>query len=60
MPEFTLSTGAATDTGMLRDHNEDRYYLDPEHGVFLVADGVGGQTAGEVAAQLAAFVGQAV
>jgi len=53
MPEFTLSTGAATDTGMLRDHNEDRYYLDPEHGVFLVADGVGGQTAGEVAAQLA-------
>jgi serine/threonine protein phosphatase PrpC len=53
MPELTLSTGAATDTGLLREHNEDRYYLDPERGIFLVADGVGGQTAGELAAQIA-------
>lgn len=49
----TLSTGAATDTGLLRDRNEDRYFLDPEHGVFLVVDGVGGQAAGELAAQTA-------
>jgi len=48
-----LSTGAATDTGLLRDHNEDRHFLDPEQGIFLVADGVGGQTAGELAAQIA-------
>jgi serine/threonine protein phosphatase PrpC len=48
-----LSTGAATDTGLLRDRNEDRYFLDPEHGVFLVVDGVGGQAAGELAAQTA-------
>lgn len=53
MPQLTLSTGAATDTGLLRDHNEDRYFVDAEHGVFLVADGIGGQTAGELAAQIA-------
>src|ERR1039458_8763571 len=45
--------GAATDTGMLREHNEDRYWMDAERGVFLVVDGVGGQAAGEVAAQTA-------
>ncbi|HMC58565.1 MAG TPA: protein phosphatase 2C domain-containing protein [Candidatus Solibacter sp.] len=53
MSPATLSTGAATDTGLLRDRNEDRYFLDPEHGVFLVVDGVGGQAAGELAAQTA-------
>jgi serine/threonine protein phosphatase PrpC len=53
MPELTLSTGAATDTGRLRDRNEDRYFLDAGRGVFLVADGVGGQAAGELAAQIA-------
>jgi len=53
MPGLTLSTGAATDTGLLRDRNEDRYFLDAERGVFLVADGVGGQAAGELAAQIA-------
>ena len=53
MPALTLSTGAATDTGLLRDRNEDRYFLDAGRGVFLVADGVGGQAAGELAAQIA-------
>jgi serine/threonine protein phosphatase PrpC len=53
MPELTLSTGAATDTGLLRDRNEDRYFLDAGRGVFLVADGVGGQAAGDLAAQIA-------
>jgi serine/threonine protein phosphatase PrpC len=47
------ATGAATDTGLLRDRNEDRYWADPVRGVYLVVDGVGGQAAGEVAAQLA-------
>jgi serine/threonine protein phosphatase PrpC len=53
MSPAALSTGAATDTGLLRDRNEDRYFLDPGHGVFLVVDGVGGQAAGELAAQTA-------
>jgi serine/threonine protein phosphatase PrpC len=45
--------GAATDTGLLRDRNEDRYWIDTERGVFLVVDGVGGHAAGELAAQTA-------
>jgi serine/threonine protein phosphatase PrpC len=47
------SSGAATDTGMIRERNEDRYWIDAERGVFLVVDGVGGQAAGELAAQIA-------
>jgi PPM family protein phosphatase len=47
------SSGAATDTGLLRARNEDRYWADAERGVFAVADGVGGNAAGEVAAQTA-------
>ena len=35
------TAGAATDTGLLRAHNEDRYWMDPERGLFLVVDGVG-------------------
>lgn len=48
-----LRAGAASDTGLLRDHNEDRVYSDPERGIFLVVDGVGGHAAGELAAQIA-------
>jgi len=46
-------SGAATDTGLLRDHNEDRYWIDAARGVFLVVDGIGGHAAGELAAQTA-------
>ncbi len=48
-----FQAGAATDTGLLRSCNEDRYWMDAERGVFLVVDGVGGQAAGERAAQTA-------
>lgn len=41
---------ARTDVGCRRKHNEDAYLCDNEHGVFVVADGVGGRAAGEVAA----------
>ena len=53
MTETALDCGAATDTGLVRDHNEDRYWIDPERGAFLVVDGVGGQAAGEHAAEIA-------
>ncbi len=45
--------GAATDTGLVRERNEDRYWVDAERGVFLVVDGVGGHAGGELAAQTA-------
>lgn len=51
-----FASGAATDTGLLRERNEDRYHSDPERGVFLVVDGVGGHAAGELAAQTAVDV----
>jgi serine/threonine protein phosphatase PrpC len=44
--------GAATDSGLIRRNNEDRYCAEPTTGLFLVVDGVGGQNAGEVAAQI--------
>jgi serine/threonine protein phosphatase PrpC len=46
-------SAGATDTGLLREANEDRYWVDAAHGVFLVVDGVGGEAAGELAAQTA-------
>ena len=48
-----MNAGAASDTGQLRERNEDRYWIDAERGIFLVVDGVGGYAAGELAAETA-------
>ena len=42
---------AKSDVGNIRKTNEDSYYADPSIGLFIVADGMGGQVAGEVASQ---------
>jgi serine/threonine protein phosphatase PrpC len=46
-------SGVASDAGLLRQHNEDRYWVDDDNGIFLVVDGVGGRAAGEKAAEVA-------
>src|SRR5687768_5302655 len=43
----------STDPGKKRENNEDRFHADPERGIFFVIDGVGGQAAGEKAADTA-------
>src|SRR5690606_33493862 len=42
-----------TDTGKVRDHNEDAIGSDPEIGLWVLADGMGGYNAGEVASGIA-------
>lgn len=61
---FLFETGAASDTGCVRDHNEDAFLDLTESGVWLVADGMGGHEAGEFASaaikESVASVGRAV
>jgi protein phosphatase len=42
-----------TDTGKVREHNEDSIALDGDIGLFVLADGMGGYNAGEVASGIA-------
>ena len=48
---LVVRAGAATDVGRVREHNEDSILADRT--VFMVADGMGGHAAGEVASRIA-------
>jgi serine/threonine protein phosphatase PrpC len=49
----TVVAAGATDPGLQRQVNEDRFHADEARGLFIVIDGVGGQAAGGRAADLA-------
>jgi len=49
----TFKAAGDTDTGLLRDGNEDLFHVDVTRGLFMVIDGVGGQAAGGQAAGVA-------
>ena len=52
-PGNVLEIAAATDRGMVRSHNEDSIATDAEIGLAVLADGMGGHNAGEVASRIA-------
>jgi PPM family protein phosphatase len=48
-----ISFAEITDVGRVRDHNEDAIGSDPDIGLMVLADGMGGYNAGEVASGIA-------
>lgn len=51
VPKLTIC--GKTDVGLQRDHNEDAVAWDGDYGLIILADGMGGHNAGEVASALA-------
>ena len=52
-PTGRVRCAGGSDPGLVRSNNEDAWYADLDRGVFLVVDGIGGQAAGEKAAEIA-------
>src|SRR5574343_1166113 len=51
--ENALEIALSTDPGVIRSHNEDALFVDARLGLAILADGMGGYNAGEVASGMA-------
>ncbi len=52
-PRMQIVAAGVTDVGQTREHNEDSFCILPEFDLYIVADGMGGHRAGDVASRMA-------
>src|ERR1700730_6193758 len=50
--QLGFRSAAATDVGRARDNNQDSFLEQPDHGLWVVADGLGGHRDGQVASRM--------